>query len=76
MRGDRWQWSRTPKGERLDLCLSGPGRLVHGPGTAWCAEGLDRQPRDVHRQRTVGRCIRGLDQDTLIRLDWVLLPIL
>ena len=37
---------------------------------------MNRQPRVVHRQRTVGRHIRGLDQDALTRLDRILLPIL
>ena len=47
---------------------------VYGP--ALDASGLDRQQCAVHRQRTVGRHIRGLDEDALTHLDRVLLPIL
>ena len=47
---------------------------VYGP--ALDASGLNRQPGAVHKQRTVGRHIRGLDEDTLTHLDRVLLPIL
>jgi len=85
-----------PKGERLDLRLSGPGfdwagwftglaaRGVQGLttdddpvyGPALEAAGLDRQPCAVPRQRTVGRHIRGLDEDDLTHRDRVLLPIL
>ena len=85
-----------PKGERLDLRLSGPGfdwggwftvlaqRGVRGVttdddpvyGPALDTSGLDRQQCAVHMQRTVGRHIRGLDEDTLTHLDRVLLPIL
>lgn len=38
--------------------------------------GLDRQQCAVHIQRTVGRHIRGLNEDDLTHLDRVLLPIL
>ena len=38
--------------------------------------GLDRPPYAVHIQRTVGRHIRSLDEDSLTHLDRVLLPIL
>ena len=85
-----------PKGDRLDLCLSGPGfdwagwftglaaRGVQGlttdddpvDGPALEASGLDRQQCAVPRQRTVGRHIRGLDEDDLTHRDRVLLPIL
>ena len=84
-----------PKGERLDLRLSGPGfdwvdwftdlaaRKVQGVttddpvyGPALEASGLDRQQCAVHMQRTVGRHIRGIDEDDLTHLDRVLLPIL
>ncbi len=47
---------------------------VYGPALE--AAGLDRQPGAVPRQRTVGRHIRGLDEDDLTHLDRVLLPIL
>ncbi len=47
---------------------------VYGP--ALDASGLDRQQCAVHMQRTVGRHIRGLDEDALTHLDRVLLPIL
>ena len=47
---------------------------VYGPALE--AAGLDRQPCAVHMQRTVGRHIRGLDEDDLTHLDRVLLPIL
>ena len=47
---------------------------VYGP--ALDASGLDRQQCAVHMQRTVGRHIRGLDEDTLTHLDRALLPIL
>ena len=85
-----------PKGERLDLRLSGPGfdwgdwftdlarrgarvlttddAPVYGPALE--VAGLDRQQCAVHMQRTVGRHIRDLDEDTLTHLDRVLLPIL
>ena len=60
-----------PKAERLDLCLSGPGFDWGGWFTVLAQRGvLDRQ------QCTVGRHIRGLDEDTLTHLDRVLLPIL
>ena len=78
-----------PAAERSRLRLGG---LVYGLGEARCARrdhrrrprpgpaldasGLDRQPCAVHMQRTVGRHIRGLDEDTLTHLDRVLLPIL
>ena len=84
-----------PKGERLDLPLSGPGfdgggwftdlaaRGVQGLttdddpvyGSDLEAAGLDRQPCAVHRQRTVGRHIRAIDDD-LTHQDRVLQPIL
>ncbi len=38
--------------------------------------GVDRQPCAVPRQRTVGRHIRGFDEDALPHLDQILLPIL
>ena len=47
---------------------------VYGP--ALDASGLDRQQCAVHMQRTVGRHIRGIDEDALTHLDRVLLPIL
>ena len=47
---------------------------VYGPALE--EAGLDRQQCAVHRQRTVGRHIRGLDQDDLTHRDRVLLPIL
>ncbi len=47
---------------------------VYGPALE--TAGLDRQPCAVHMQRTVGRHIRGLDEDNLTHLDRVLLPIL
>ena len=47
---------------------------VYGPALE--ASGLDRQQCAVHMQRTVGRHIRGLDEDDLTHLDRVLLPIL
>ena len=47
---------------------------VHGP--ALKEAGLDRQQCAVHMQRTVGRHIRGIDDDDLTHLDRVLLPIL
>ncbi len=46
---------------------------VYGP--ALDASGLDRQQCAVHMQRTVGRHIRGLDEDTLTHLDRVLLAL-
>ena len=47
---------------------------VYGP--ALDASGLDRQPCAVPMQRTVGRHIRSLDEDSPAHLDRVLLPIL
>ena len=47
---------------------------VYGP--VLDASGLDRQQCAVHMQRTVGRHIRGLDEEILTHLDRVLLPIL
>ena len=47
---------------------------VYGPALEMA--GLDRQQCAVHMQRTVGRHIRGLDDDDLTHLDRVLLPIL
>ena len=38
--------------------------------------GLDRQQCAVPMQRTVGRHLRGLDEDDLTHLDRILLPIL
>ncbi len=38
-------------------------------GLALEVSGLDRQPYAVHRQRTVGRHIRGLDEDDLTHRD-------
>ena len=49
-----------------------PVAVVLGPQ----GERLDRQPCAVHMQRTVGRHIRGLDEDDLTHGDRVLLPIL
>ncbi|MXZ42676.1 MAG: hypothetical protein F4Z18_13130 [Caldilineaceae bacterium SB0666_bin_21] len=47
---------------------------VYGPALE--TAGLDRQQCAVHMQRTVGRHIRGIDEDDLTHLDRVLLPIL
>ena len=47
---------------------------VYGPVLE--AAGLDQQQGAVHTQRTVGRHIRGIDDDDLTHLDRVLLPIL
>ena len=47
---------------------------VYGPALE--TAGLDRQQCAVHMQRTVGRHIRGIDDDDLTHLDRVLLPIL
>ena len=44
-------------------------------GAALKATGLDQQPCAVPRQRTVGRHIRGLDEDDLAHRDRVLLLI-
>lgn len=40
------------------------------------ATGLDRQQGTVHRQRTVGRHLRRIDDDDLTHWDWALIPIL
>ena len=45
---------------------------VYGPARE--TAGLDRQPCAGHRQRTVGRHIRGIDDDDLTHLDRVLRP--
>ena len=47
---------------------------VYGPALE--ASGLARQQCAVHRQRTVGRHIRGIDEDSLTHPDRILLPIL
>ena len=47
---------------------------VYGPALE--TAGLDRQQCAVHMQCTVGRHIRGIDDDDLTHLDRVLLPIL
>ena len=70
-----------PQGERLDLRLEKRG--VRGLTTdddpvyrpALEAAGRDRPPCTVPRQRTVGRHLRGLDEDSLPHPDRVLLPI-
>ncbi len=49
-----------------------PVAMVPGPK----GERLDRQPCAVHRQRTVGRHLRGLDEEALTHRDRILLPIL
>ena len=47
---------------------------VYGPALE--TAGLDRQQCAVHMQRTVGRHIRGLNEDDAAHLDRALLPIL
>ncbi len=76
MSGPGFDWSDwfTVLAARGVQGLTADDAPVYGPALE--ASGLDRQPCAVQMQRTVGRHIRGLDEDALTHLDRDLLPIL
>ena len=69
--GGGWFTGLAPRRVRVLTTDDDP---VSGPALE--ASGLDRQPCAGHRQRTGGRHIRGLDEETLTHRERVLRPIL